>query len=790
MPSQLFGARKQLFPFGLPGGGRRLTSGRDCASHQYTGHRGRKLCLPWALRTFVAALLTISALLPAAAQVKEIRRVLILNELGTAYPAINLIDQGIRTALENSPYKIEFYREYMETTLFSEPADQQQIRASLLSKYRNRRPDVIITVGPSPLSFMVDAHERFFPGVPIIFCVPVNSVPGSTKLDAHFTGVEDFIDAAKTLEAALHLQPGAKHVVVVGGTSDFDKQVETIVRGQLRSYEDRLDLSYLTNLDMPTLLERLKHLPGNTVVLYFGFLQDAAGTRFIGGTEASPMIAAAANAPVFTLFDTDLNHGEVGGDVSSFQNDGKIAGNLALRILKGEKPPDTPVVSNTSVYMFDWRALRRWGLKESNLPPGSIVLNRQPTFWEQNKLYIGSGISVILAEALLIFGLLWQRIRRKAAETKLIIANKQLEADVADRKRAEATLRESEERFRLVANAAPVMIWMSGVEKLCTYFNHGWVEFTGRSPSEELGNGWAEGVHPEDLALCLATYELAFDRCETFQMQYRLRRHDGEYRWVFDQGVPRFNADGSFAGYIGSCIDITERKLADEAVAGMSRKLLEAQEQERRRIGRELHDDINQRLALLSVEIDRMKEVSPVAYGELRSRMDELGKRTSEISGVVQSLSHELHSSKLEYLGLVSAMKSFCREFGGKHQVEIGFISEGIPSDVPPEISLCLFRVMQEGLQNGLKHSGVRFFGVKLHGSPRDIQLIVRDSGVGFDPEMIKDTPGLGLISMQERVRLVKGTISITSRPQSGTEINVRVPLQAGVQTEQALAGA
>jgi ABC-type uncharacterized transport system substrate-binding protein len=355
--SHLFGAGTQLFPFGLPGGSRRLTSGRDFATQQHTGHRVRQLCLPWALRTFVIALLILSPLPPtAAAQVKEIRRVLILNELGTAYPAINLIDQGIRTALENSPYKIEFYREYMETVLFPEPADQQQIRASLLSKYRNRRPDVIITVGPIPLSFMVETHERFLPGVPIIFCVPTSSVRGSPKLDAHFTGVEDFIEAAKTLEAALHLQPGTEHVVLVGGTSAFDKQIEKIVREQLRSYEDRLDLSYLTNLDMPTLLERLKHLPGNTVVLYFGFLQDAAGTRFIGGTEASPMIAAAASAPVFSLFDVDLNHGEVGGDVSSFQNDGRIAGSLALRMLKGEKQSDTPVVTNTSVYMFDWRA--------------------------------------------------------------------------------------------------------------------------------------------------------------------------------------------------------------------------------------------------------------------------------------------------------------------------------------------------------------------------------------------------------------------------------------------------
>jgi signal transduction histidine kinase len=131
-------------------------------------------------------------------------------------------------------------------------------------------------------------------------------------------------------------------------------------------------------------------------------------------------------------------------------------------------------------------------------------------------------------------------------------------------------------------------------------------------------------------------------------------------------------------------------------------------------------------------------------------------------------------------------MKGFCKEFGDKHKVEIEFDSEGIPSGVPPEVSLCLFRVMQEGLQNALKHSGVKVFAVKLHGSPTEIQLTVRDSGMGFDPELSKDTQGLGLVSMQERVRLVKGRISITSRPQAGTEINVRVPLSAGAQTEQA----
>jgi signal transduction histidine kinase len=204
--------------------------------------------------------------------------------------------------------------------------------------------------------------------------------------------------------------------------------------------------------------------------------------------------------------------------------------------------------------------------------------------------------------------------------------------------------------------------------------------------------------------------------------------------------------------------------------------LIEAQEQERARIGRELHDDINQRLAMLAIELDQLQD-NPAEVG---SRLQELRKQTTEISNDVQALSRELHSSKLEYLGIVAAMRSFCKEFGDQQGMEVDFGSHDLPSPLPsPEISLTLFRVLQEALHNAAKHSGVRQFEVQLWGRPREVHLTVSDSGAGFDTQGAKEGRGLGLTSMQERLKLVNGELAIESQPTRGTTIHARVPLSS-----------
>jgi PAS domain S-box-containing protein len=700
------------------------------------------------------------------AQINPTRRVLVFYEVGAHYPAIALIDQGISETLRNSPYQIELYREYLDTALFPDPATQREFREWYTHKYRDRKPDLIIAVGPSALEFMLVAHEAFFRDIPVVFCTSTEAVADRARLDSHFTGVWDELEPVETLEAALRLKPDTKHVFVVGGASPFDRSVQASLRERLNNYESKFDFEYLTDLAMPQLLDRVRHLPDHSVVLYLCILRDAAGTQFIDATEASPMVAQAANAPVFIFADTNLGHGEAGGYVIKWADEGKVAGATALRILGGEKPQDIPVARTVNVYMFDWRALKRWGIRENDLPSGSIVLNRQPHFWEMYKQFVLVGILIFLAQAIAILGLLWQRARRRNTE---------------------AALKRSEQKFSKSFRQSPLAISIASTNKDCYLeVNETFEELTGWKRDEVVGRS-----HPEigiwvDHNRRSAVLKQLLAEGNVRNLEIRIRRKDGQIRTTLGS-AELIEVDGENC-CLSVWADITERKQAEEALASVSHKLIEAQEKERTRIARELHDDVNQRIALLAVELQRLQQ-SNLALDEVRRRMLDLGRHITEIGMEVQAISHRLHSSKLEILGIISACRSFCKEVAEQHKVTADFAADGVPREVPQDVSLCVFRILQESLNNAIKHSGAQHFEVRLRGVSNEIELTVRDSGMGFDAPAALSGHGLGLISMRERASLVKGTISITSKPMAGTEITLRVPIAVNRES-QAISGA
>ena len=219
------------------------------------------------------------------------------------------------------------------------------------------------------------------------------------------------------------------------------------------------------------------------------------------------------------------------------------------------------------------------------------------------------------------------------------------------------------------------------------------------------------------------------------------------------------------------------RKRDDAALSAVSRKLLDAHESERTWLARELHDDISQRLSLIHLSLGNLKEGDTSLAG-IRDGIGSAMQQVATLRTDIHRLSHRLHSSTLELLGLVAAAGSYCGEVGEQHKVHIEFRAGNIPRELPPEISLSIFRVLQEALQNAIKHSGSPRFDVLLDHDSNEIRLTVRDSGRGFDAARATKGRGLGLASMKERVALVDGELSIESHPQKGTTVYVRVPIR------------
>ena len=588
---------------------------------------------------------TLSALLglcPAAgaAGPESIRTVVVLTpENAAGSPAGMLINQGLRTTFAaGSSQHIEIRNEYLDLSRFEEPHHQTLLVELLRQKYAGQNVDLVMTALGSALDFALAHRAEIFPRVPVVFIAVDQAELQTRALPADVVGVPITRDLVGTLDLSLRLHPKTRRVFVITGSSGFDVYWEGVARRAFAPYEDRLEFVYLSGLPMSDLVKRVANLPDGSVIHYVHVFQDGSGKTFIPA-NALKAFAAAANAPIYGHRDSHVGHGIVGGRVTSFELEGKHAAMLGLRILAGERPEtmSRPDVS-PNVYMFDWRQLRRWGISEASLPPGSELRFREPGAWHLYRWYIVGAISLFVLQAALIVALV---------------------AQMASRRRADEGLRRSQNELRIL---------------------------TGR--------------------------------------------------------------------------------------------LLQARESEARRVARELHDDLGQGLALLTVELDLLRQGPPEASDQLGGRVETVLARVKQLSSSVHDLSHQLHPSKLEQLGLEAAIGSLCRELADTHDLKIDFTHDQMPPAISADTAVCLYRIVQEGLSNAIRHGGARQAEVELKSTGQSISLRIVDYGDGFDPRHVQDKSGLGLVSMRERVLHLGGEITIDSQPSRGTRLCVRVPLR------------
>ena len=705
----------------------------------------------WLLVVVFALLaLTRTAAAQGAGTEKNILVLYSFSERSVTLP-IDYLESALRANVSSG---LNFYVEYLESLRFADNGYQKGLVETLRETYGGQKLDLVITESYPALQFALGHRDELFRGAPIVFYGVDRSRIAGQQMSPGVTGVTETVDVRATIDLALHLHPATTTVAVITNGSEYERYWLAAVHGELLHHQNDVREIDLVSLPTSLLLEQIAMLPQQTVVLFQEAPQQSIRPA-IGPFEVLALVGQ--RLPTYCIFPVlCLNRGGIGGVESDGKEQIAPTAELARRVLSGDRPESIPVVNVSGAQVsVDWRQLQRWNIPESALPRGSLILYRPPSLWERDRKYIIVAIVLLVAQCLLIIGLLWQRARKRNAE---------------------AVLRESEKRFRVMADTAPALVWMCDAQGKITYLNERRIAFTGPDPKAGYGDTWAGYIHPDDLKNVLDTLSEALRTHQPFSREYRLRRSDGVYRWMFDVASSRVNGDESFAGFIGSAIDTTDQKLAQKALENISGQLIEAQEKERSRIARDLHDDICQRLALLSMELGQVNRNPNESPESTKERLEDIRKHCSEIAGDVQSLSHQLHSSKLDYLGIVAAIRGFCSELSKQHKLNIEFSERTVPTELPKDVSLCLFRIAQEALHNAVKYSGVSQFIVELSGVEGAVELVVSDAGAGFDVEEARKNRGLGLLSMQERIHLVHGTFSVESGQGQGTRVRAVVP--------------
>jgi PAS domain S-box-containing protein len=532
----------------------------------------------------------------------------------------------------------------------------------------------------------------------------------------------------------------------VSGIASFDKLYVDIFKEQRASLAASVTFHDLQGLSLTDLQERVGHLPPHSIIYFLSLSDDGSGRTFMPLDAVEP-IAKAASVPVYSWHESALGAGIVGGRLHSSLSDARETARIAARVLRGEKPQAIPVATVDSyTYQFDARQLERWRISESRLPAGSVIRFREPTFFARYRGYAIGGSLVFTAQLLLIGGLLLQRSRRR---------------------RAERDLRQSEARNSAILSALPDLMFVMDRNGRYVDYHARDTRLLFASPDVFMGRTVRE-IFPAPLAeIFMDAIERSYQAEDPVIVEYELRLD--EVRQFEARLVPADN------GRVLSVIrDVTEAKRTLEHNRVLAGRLIVSQETERQRIARELHDDLSQKISLLNIDVDQLARELP--FQEYRVRLERLSSQAEEIASGLYNLSHELHPSRLQTLGLVESIRLLCEEISEQGNMKVVLGEVVLPERVDPSVSLCLYRITQEALHNAVKHSQARDASVRLECGDDSVHLEIADSGVGFDP-VAADHAGLGLVSMRERVGVLKGQLVIQAVPGGGTRIRVSVPL-------------
>lgn len=591
------------------------------------------------LRRLVTLLCLAAFAAPAAVSAQTPKQVLVLYSTRRDAQIVTIGDREIPAVLEDGlGHGIDYYSEFIDRARFPEPNYRETFGDYLRAKYAGRHFDVLIAMQDLAVEFVANFRDSAFPGTPLVFFS--SSEIGRTIPNA--TGVISPINFGGTLELALQLQPDLRQVFVVSGADAGDREYEAVARAQFKTFANRISPTFLSGVPADDLAKQLSALPAHSMVYYIVYNRDRAGVYY-HPLQFFERLLSASNAPIYSWVDSIIGRGIVGGSLKNQKTQVDAVAELAVRVLNGERASDIPVaVHDFNVNQVDWRQLQRWGIQEARIPSGTAVLFREPSVWDRYERYIVGAVGLILAQALLIAGLLVQASRRRVAEQRLMASDAQL-------------------------------------------------------------------------------------------------------------------------------------RRSYEQISALGGRLLLAQEAERSRIALELHDDIGQQLTLLSFDLQTLSPHGRPGRRSGDTVIKDALARVTALARSIHDLSHRLHPANISLRGLVSALESLQRQTA-RPGVNIGFTHENVPSGLSHDFTLCVFRVVQEALQNALKHGGARNISIHLTGADGRLEVTIADDGAGFT-ESEAVGKGLGLAGMSERFEAIGGTLTVRSVPGSGTWVKGSAPI-------------
>jgi PAS domain S-box-containing protein len=810
------------------------------------------------------------------------KRVLALYWYGKDLPANAEFDRGLQVVFKS--WRIEYHAEYFEPNFFPGDVQEDWLRDYLQQKYSDHRVDAVIAMSWPASDFLLKHRDELFPDVPIVFNTAYRMQLTERAAGMNAAGVVFDNNHARTLEAALRFHPDTEQVFVIDGTPERDNAAEAYLRERFQGFENRVPITYLTDLPLDVLLARVKNLPERSLIYYSGQEYEEPGLS-LSVTDVLSLITSEAKVPIYT-FGAYVGHGAVGGYIVDGFQCGVQAGRLALRIMDGYKPDELPVVEVQSIPVFDWRQLRRWGISESQLPPGSAIRFRELTVFEQYKWRIIGAFVLCVLQFVFIAGLLAERRRRRHAQSTLLerldferllsdlsadftslpasevdhsikkwihklvlflgadsgdlakvagnggpnhvlqefslaipihidestwmltfcapksrrvwpedlvprirLAGEILSGALVRKANGEA-LRESQQRYKLATNSGRVVVWDWDLKTSEFYADPLLKSILGYE-EHEVGNyfdDWVRLVHPDDVDFLMERFR-GHIQCGTaqFEAEHRFLQKDGGVRWFLTSGMVVQTDQGSAVRMVGTGTDITQRKLAEEELQRLSTRLLDAQDQERRRIARELHDGTAQNLCAVLFNLEMLESTMSLQVN-LQHMISDCRTFCNRALDEIRTLSYVLHPPMLDYVGLLGSLRWYLDGFTKRTGIDVKLAATQDIGRLPEKVETDLFRIVQECLSNIHRHSGSLTAQVSLELEGAQVVLQVEDQGHGMPVPAGNGSnsrpAGVGLSGMDQRLRHLGGHLEIESNSH-GTTIIAVVPLPREVHDSE-----